>query len=131
MAVKRHVIQSEHAPAAIGSYSQAIRCGSLLYLSGQIALQPQTMQLAEGMEAQIRQVFDNLQAVAEAAGGRLTDAVKVNLFLIDMNDFALVNQIMPEYFAAPFPARATVAVAALPRGARFEADAIIALPELS
>lgn len=129
METKRQAVHSDHAPAAIGSYSQAIRFGSLLYLSGQIALDPKTMQLAEGTEAEIRQVFSNLQAVAEASGGRLADAIKVNLFLIDMNDFALVNQLMPEYFHEPFPARATVAVAALPRGARFEADAIIALPE--
>ncbi len=130
MQAQRQVVYTDQAPAAIGSYSQAIRFGSQLYLSGQIALHPKTMQLVEGIEAEIRQVFDNLQAVAKASGGCLADAVKVNLFLTDMNDFALINQIMPEYFTAPFPARATVAVAALPRGARFEADAIIALPEL-
>jgi reactive intermediate/imine deaminase len=126
----RQAIHSEKAPAAIGSYSQAIQFGSVLYLSGQIGLDPQTMQLVEGIEAEIIQVFRNLQAVAAAGGGRLEDAVKVNLFLLDMNDFALVNRLMPQFFHTPFPARATVAVAALPRGAHFEADAIVALGPL-
>ncbi|MCG6899669.1 MAG: RidA family protein [Gammaproteobacteria bacterium] len=121
-------IQTERAPQAIGTYSQAVRCGNTVYLSGQIPLLPDTMELVNGdMDAQIRRVFDNLAAVAEAAGGSLADVVKLNVFLPDLGNFALVNNIMAEYFEAPYPARAAVGVAALPRGAQVEMDAIMEL----
>ena len=121
-------IQTERAPQAIGTYSQAVRCGTTVYLSGQIPLLPDTMELVSGdMDAQIRRVFDNLAAVAEAAGGSLADVVKLNVFLPDLGNFALVNDIMAEYFEAPYPARAAVGVAALPRGAQVEMDAIMEL----
>lgn len=124
----RQSIQTDHAPQAIGTYSQAIRSGNTVYLSGQIPLVPATMELVAGdMEAQIRRVFDNLAAVAEAAGGSLADVVKLNVFLPDLGHFALVNEIMAEYFQAPYPARAAVGVAALPRGAQVEMDAIMEL----
>jgi reactive intermediate/imine deaminase len=121
-------IQTDRAPQAIGTYSQAIRSGNTVYLSGQIPLVPATMELVAGdMEAQIRRVFDNLAAVAEAAGGSLADVVKLNVFLTDLGHFARVNEIMAEYFQAPYPARAAVGVAALPRGAQVEMDAIMEL----
>jgi reactive intermediate/imine deaminase len=121
-------IQTDRAPQAIGTYSQAVRCGTTVYLSGQIPLLPDTMELVSGdMDAQIRRVFDNLAAVAEAAGGSLADVVKLNVFLPDLGNFALVNNIMAEYFEAPYPARAAVGVAALPRGAQVEMDAIMEL----
>jgi reactive intermediate/imine deaminase len=121
-------IQTDRAPQAIGTYSQAVRCGTTVYLSGQIPLLPDTMELVSGdMDAQIRRVFDNLAAVAEAAGGSLADVVKLNVFLPDLGNFALVNDIMAEYFEAPYPARAAVGVAALPRGAQVEMDAIMEL----
>jgi reactive intermediate/imine deaminase len=121
-------IQTERAPQAIGTYSQAVRCGNTVYLSGQIPLLPDTMELVNGdMDAHIRRVFDNLAAVAEAAGGSLADVVKLNVFLPDLGNFALVNNIMAEYFEAPYPARAAVGVAALPRGAQVEMDAIMEL----
>jgi reactive intermediate/imine deaminase len=121
-------IQTERAPQAIGTYSQAVRCGNTVYLSGQIPLLPDTMELVNGdMDAQIRRVFDNLAAVAEAAGGSLADVVKLNVFLPDLGNFALVNNIMAEYFEAPYPARAAEGVAALPRGAQVEMDAIMEL----
>jgi reactive intermediate/imine deaminase len=124
----RKSIQTDRAPQAIGTYSQAIRSGNTVYLSGQIPLVPATMELVAGdMEAQIRRVFDNLAAVAEAAGGSLADVVKLNVFLPDLGHFALVNEIMAEYFQAPYPARAAVGVAALPRGAQVEMDAIMEL----
>jgi len=124
----RILIQTERAPQAIGTYSQAVRCGNTVYLSGQIPLLPDTMELVNGdMDAQIRRVFDNLAAVAEAAGGSLADVVKLNVFLPDLGNFALVNNIMAEYFEAPYPARAAVGVAALPRGAQVEMDAIMEL----
>jgi len=124
----RQAIQTDRAPQAIGTYSQAVRCGNTVYLSGQIPLHPATMQLVgDEMEAQIRQVFDNLAAVAEAAGGTLADVVKLNVFLPDLGHFALVNEIMAEYFQAPYPARAAVGVAALPRGAQVEMDAVMEL----
>lgn len=124
----RQSIQTDRAPQAIGTYSQAIRSGNTVYLSGQIPLVPATMELVAGdMEAQIRRVFDNLAAVAEAAGGSLADVVKLNVFLPDLGHFALVNEIMAEYFQAPYPARAAVGVAALPRGAQVEMDAIMEL----
>jgi len=124
----RTTIQTDRAPQAIGTYSQAVRCGSAVYLSGQIPLDPATMQLVEGdMAVQIRRVFDNLAAVAEAAGGSLQDVAKLNVFLPDLGHFALVNQIMAEYFSEPYPARAAVGVAALPKGAQVEMDAVMEL----
>jgi reactive intermediate/imine deaminase len=124
----RAIISTDRAPRAIGTYSQAVRAGDTVYLSGQIPLVPETMALVEGdREAQIRQVFGNLSAVAEAAGGSLADVVKLNVFLIDLGDFALVNQVMAEFFTAPYPARAAVGVAALPRGAAVEMDAVMVL----
>ena len=124
----RKTIHTDLAPQAIGTYSQAVRCGDSVYLSGQIPLVPQTMELVDGgMEAQIRRVFDNLSAVAAAAGGGLADVVKLNVYLVDLGQFALVNQIMAEYFQEPYPARAAVGVAALPRGAQVEMDAVMVL----
>jgi len=129
--VKR-IITTEHAPAAIGTYSQAVAVGETVWLSGQIPLDPATMQLVgdaspEGMALQIHQVFRNLSAVAQAAGGSLGDVVKLNLFLTDLAHFAKVNEIMAQYFEAPYPARAAVGVASLPRGAMFEAEAVMVL----
>lgn len=124
----REIIQTDQAPAAIGAYSQAVKVGTTVYLSGQIPLDPATMQLVEGgMEAQIHRVFANLAAVAQAAGGSLADTVKLNVFLTDLGHFALVNQIMAEHFPQPYPARAAIGVAALPRGAQVEMDAVLAL----
>ena len=124
----KQVIATEQAPAAIGTYSQAIRVDNTVYLSGQIPLHPQTMVLVEGgIEAQIHQVFCNLRAVAQAAGGSLDDLVKLNIFLTDLTHFGLVNSIMAEYFNQPYPARAAIGVAALPRGAEVEMDGIMAL----
>ncbi|MGB5177243.1 MAG: RidA family protein [Gammaproteobacteria bacterium] len=124
----RKTIQTDSAPQAIGTYSQAVRTGSTVYLSGQIPLLPDTMELVSGdMEAQIRRVFDNLAAVATASGGSLADVVKLNVFLVDLGHFALVNEIMAGYFREPYPARAAVGVAALPKGAQVEMDAIMEL----
>lgn len=123
----RQAIQSPEAPAAIGPYSQAIRAGDTLYLSGQIPLDPKTMQLVSGIDAQAHQVFRNLRAVAAAAGASLKDSVKITILLVDLADFAKVNEIMTEYFESPYPARATFQVAGLPRGARIEVEAVIAL----
>lgn len=121
-------IHTPNAPAAIGTYSQAIRVGSMVFLSGQIPLDPKTMTLIEGpIETQIRQVLDNLSAVAKAAGGKLQQVVKLNVFLTDLAHFAKVNEIMTEYFEAPFPARAAIGVSSLPRGSQVEMDAILAL----
>ncbi len=126
--MSREIIRTDRAPAAIGTYSQAVRAGATIYLSGQIPLDPKTMELVAGdRDAQIRRVLDNLSAVAAAAGGTLADVVKLNVFLTDLNDFALVNQIMTEYFAEPFPARAAVGVAALPKGAAVEMDAVMVI----
>ena len=124
----KQAIQSPDAPAAIGPYSQAIRTGNTLYMSGQIPLDPKTMQLVEGVDAQAHQVFRNLRAVAVSAGATLNDAVKLTILLADLGDFAKVNEIMATYFEAPYPARATYQVAGLPRGARIEVEAIVALP---
>jgi len=122
----RSVIKTDKAPAAIGTYSQAIKAGSTVYLSGQIPLDPATMQLVGGdMGAQVRRVFDNLTAVCEAAGGSLSDIVKLNIFLTDLSHYAQVNDIMAEYFQEPYPARAAVGVAALPKGVGVEMDAIM------
>jgi reactive intermediate/imine deaminase len=123
----RLIISTPHAPAAIGTYSQAVRTGETVYLSGQIALDPQTMQLRDGIEAQIVQVFENLKAVCEASGGGLKDIVKLNIFLTDLGHFALVNEIMARYFVQPYPARAAVGVASLPRGALVEMDGVVVL----
>ncbi|MFP5414017.1 MAG: RidA family protein [Gammaproteobacteria bacterium] len=124
----KSVIHSDCAPAAIGTYSQAMRAGDTVYLSGQIPLDPVSMQLISGdMRAQIERVFDNLAAVCAAAGGSLGDIVKLNIFLVDLGHFALVNEVMAGYFSAPYPARAAVGVAALPRAAQVEMDAIMVL----
>lgn len=123
----RTIIHSPHAPAAIGTYSQAVRVGDTVYLSGQIGLDPATMLLVEGIDAQIERVLDNLKAVAEAAGGSLADIVKVNVFMTDLSHFAKFNEVMSRYFAQPYPARAVIGVAALPRGALVEADAVMAV----
>ena len=123
--MSRIIVSTDSAPAAIGTYSQAIRVGNTVYLSGQIGLDPATGKLVEGSEAQIRRVFANLKAVAEAAGGSLADAVKLNVYLTDLGHFAKVNEIMAGYFVQPYPARAALGVAALPRGALVEADAVL------
>lgn len=126
--MSRQIIQTNRAPQAIGPYSQAVRAGDTVYLSGQIPLDPETMQLVTGdIDAEIRRVFENLKAVAEAAGGSLANAVKVNVFLTDLSHFTKVNDIMATYCTAPFPARAAVGVAQLPRGARVEIEAILFL----
>ena len=124
----KQIIHTDQAPRAIGTYSQAVRVGDTVYLSGQIPLVPSTMTLVEGdMDAQVRRVFDNLQAVAQAAGGGLGDVVKLSVFLTDLSHFPLVNQIMAEYFSEPYPARAAIGVAALPKGAMVEMDAVMVL----
>jgi reactive intermediate/imine deaminase len=123
----RRIIHTDAAPKAIGTYSQAVRCGATVYLAGQIGLDPQTMEVVAGVAPQIRRVFQNLKAVAQAAGGDLKDIVKLTVYLTDLGDFALVNEIMATYFTAPYPARAAVGVASLPRGALVEMDAIMHL----
>lgn len=123
------IISTDRAPAAIGTYSQATRVGNLVFISGQIPLDPRSMTLVEGIEAQVRQVFDNLAAVAEAAGGGLDRVAKLTIFLTDLGHFARVNEIMAEYFAQPYPARAAVGVTALPKQAMVEMEAIMALPD--
>lgn len=126
--MSREIIQTDNAPQAIGTYSQAVKCNNTVYLSGQIPLVPETMEMQEGdMRAQITRVFDNLQAVATAAGGSLQDVAKLNIFLIDLNHFALVNEVMAEYFQQPYPARAAIGVASLPKNADVEMDAILEL----
>jgi reactive intermediate/imine deaminase len=126
--VQRVHVSTDRAPRAIGTYSQAVRVGDTVYLAGQIALDPASMELVGGeIRAEVHQVFRNLRAVAEAAGGGLADAVKLTVFLIDLAHFPVVNEVMAEYFQAPYPARAAVGVAALPRGARVEIDAILVL----
>ncbi len=124
----REIINTEHAPQAIGTYSQAVKVGTTVYLSGQIPLDPKTMQItAQDMQGQIRQVFDNLQAVCQAANGSLNAIVKLNIFLTDLTHFPLVNDIMSEYFSQPYPARAAIGVSSLPKGAGVEMDAIMEL----
>lgn len=124
----KETIHTDDAPAAVGTYSQAVRVGQFVFLSGQIPLVPGTMEVAAGdFRARARQVFENLQTVAEAAGGSLNDAVKLTVFLTDLDDFAAVNEVMAEYCDEPYPARAAVQVAALPKGVDVEADAILAL----
>jgi reactive intermediate/imine deaminase len=124
----RHPVSTPEAPAAIGPYSQAVRSGDTVYLSGQVALDPASGLLVEGdVEAQARRAFENLRAVCEAAGGSMDDVVRVGLYLTDLDQFATVNAVMGEYFDAPYPARSTVEVSALPRGAQFEVDAVMVL----
>lgn len=123
--MSKQIIQTTEAPAAIGTYSQAVRVGDTVYLSGQIGLDPDSMQMVEGVEAQIHRVFANLRAVTNAAGGSLNDVVKLNIFLTDLGHFAKVNEIMAEYFQQPYPARAAVGVASLPRAALVEADGVM------
>ena len=124
----REIISTDQAPAAIGTYSQAVKVGNTVYLSGQIPLVPETMEMIEGdIEAQIRRVFDNLSAVAAAAGGSLSDIAKLNIFLTDLGNFAKVNEVMAEYFRQPYPARAAVEVAGLPRNAGVEMDGVMEL----
>ncbi|HAU06681.1 MAG TPA: reactive intermediate/imine deaminase [Gammaproteobacteria bacterium] len=126
--MSREVIYTEQAPQAIGTYSQAVKIDKTVYLSGQIPLVPTTMEVVEGdISAQIHQVFRNLTAVAEAAGGNLQDIVKLTIFLTDLADFAVVNEIMAGYFSAPYPARAAIGVAALPKGVAVEMDGIMHL----
>jgi reactive intermediate/imine deaminase len=126
--MQRSVIHTDKAPQAIGTYSQAVRTGNTVYLSGQIPLVPETMDMVEGnMETQIRRVFDNLSAVADAAGGSLADVAKLNIFLTDLGHFPLVNQVMATYFQEPYPARAAVGVASLPKDAAVEMDAVLVL----
>lgn len=128
--MNREIIETGRAPKTIGTYSQAVKFNNTVYLSGQIPLDPETMTLVDGeMDAQIRRVFDNLQAVAQAAGGDLADIVKLNVYLTDLANFPIVNQIMSEYFSAPYPARAVIGVAALPKNAEVEMDAIMELRE--
>lgn len=121
----RTVIHSELAPAAIGTYSQAIKIDHVVYLSGQIGLDPYSMEMLDGIEPQIRRVFDNLKAVCEAAGGSLADIAKLNIFLTDLGNFQLVNQIMGEYFTQPYPARAALGINSLPRNALVEMDGVM------
>jgi endoribonuclease L-PSP, putative len=123
----KQIISTPHAPQAIGTYSQAVKVGTTVYLSGQIGLDPATMQMVDGIEAQIHRVFQNLKAVTEAAGGSMADVVKLNVFLTDLANFAKVNEIMAQYFTQPYPARAAVGVASLPRGALVEADGVMEL----
>jgi len=126
--MSKHIISTTNAPAAIGVYSQAVRVGNTVWVSGQIPLDPATKELVTGgLEAQIRRVFDNLKAIVVAAGASLDDVVKATVFLTDLSHFALVNKIMAEYFREPYPARAAVGVAALPRGAEIEVECIVAL----
>jgi reactive intermediate/imine deaminase len=125
--MKKSIVSTPAAPAAIGTYSQAVRAGDTVYLSGQIGLDPASGQLVDGIESQIHRVFANLKAVAEAAGGSLADVVKLTVYLTDLSHFARVNEIMAGYFDKPYPARAAVGISALPRGALVEADAILVL----
>lgn len=126
--MNKKVIHTDKAPAAIGTYSQAVQAGDLIFLSGQIPLHPETMEVVDGdFEARVRQVFENLQAVAAAAGGNLNDVVKLTIFLTDLDNFATVNSVMERYFQHPYPARAVVGVASLPKGVDVEADAILAI----
>ena len=125
--MSKTIISTDKAPAAIGTYSQAVRVDNTVYLSGQIPLNPSTMEMVEGFEQQTVQVFENLKAVAEAAGGSLNDIVKLNIFLTDLGNFAALNEVMSRYFSAPYPARAPVGVASLPRNSCVEMDAVMYL----
>lgn len=123
----KKIIHTDKAPAAIGTYSQAVQAGDTLYLSGQIPLVPETMELVEGFTGQVHQVFKNLTAVCEAAGGSLQDIVKLNIFMLDLANFAEVNEIMAEYFEKPYPARAAIGVKELPKGSQIEMDGVVYL----
>ena len=125
--MSRKIISTTKAPAAIGTYSQAVQVGDTVYLSGQLGLDPTTMEMVEGIDAQIVRAFDNLKAVAEAAGGSLADEVKLNVYLVDLGNFAKVNAAMATYFSEPFPARAAIGVASLPRGGLVEMDGVLVL----
>ena len=125
--MSKTIINTEHAPAAIGTYSQAVRAGNTVYMSGQIPLNPITMEMVEGFEQQAVQVFENLKAVAEAAGGSLKDIVKLNIYLTALGNFATLNDVMGRYFSAPYPARAAVGGASLPRNAGVEMEAVLYL----
>ena len=125
--MSKQVIHTDHAPAAVGTYSQAIKVGNTVYISGQLGLDPATMQLKEGFDAQAKQAMDNLEAIAKAAGGSLADTVKFNVSLTDLADFAALNQVFEERLSAPYPARAAVQVAALPKGGMVEIEAILQL----
>ncbi len=126
--MSKQIISTPHAPAAIGVYSQAVRVGNTIWVSGQIPLDPKTKELVSAeIEPQVRQVFENLKAIVIAAGASLDDVVKATVFLIDLSHFALVNKVMAEYFREPYPARAAIGVAALPRGAQVEVECIVAL----
>ena len=126
--MSKEAIHSDNAPAAIGTYSQAIRSGDIVFLSGQIPLDPQTMEVVDGdFEARARQVFENLKAVAEAAGGNLDQVVKLTIYMTDLGNFATVNEVMANYFSEPYPARAALGVRSLPKGVDIEAEAIMAL----
>lgn len=125
--MSKQVIHTDNAPAAVGTYSQAIKVGQTVYISGQLGLDPVTMELKEGFDAQARQAFDNLEAIAKAAGGSLNDTVKFNVSLTDLADFALLNKVFEERLSAPYPARAAVQVAALPKGGVVEIEAILQL----
>lgn len=125
--MSRKVIHTDQAPAAIGTYSQAVAVNNTIYLSGQIGLNPETMVLADGIEAQIHQVFKNIQAVCKASGGSLADIAKLNIYLTDLANFQLVNQIMEQYFVQPYPARAAIGIASLPKDALVEMDGIVVL----
>jgi len=127
--VSKTIIQTDKAPAAIGTYSQAVKAGNTVYLSGQIPLIPETMELVESFEEQVHQVFKNLSAVCEAAGATLNHISKLNIFMIDLGHFATVNEIMAQYFEQPYPARAAIGVKELPKGAQIEMDAIVSLDE--
>jgi len=126
--MSKNIIHTDRAPAAIGTYSQAVRVGNTIYLSGQTPLDPKTMELVEGdFAAQARQVFDNLQAVCEAAGGSLNQIVRLGLYLTDLSNFATVNEVMGQYFEQPYPARSTIGVSQLPKDCAFEADAVMVI----
>ncbi|MCU7554761.1 RidA family protein [Alteromonas sp. ASW11-19] len=128
--MSKSIIQTDRAPAAIGTYSQAVKAGTTVYLSGQIPLVPDTMEMvSDEFAEQATQVFNNIQAVCEAAGGTTNDLVKINIFLTDLGQFATVNDIMSQYFSKPYPARAAVQVSALPKGAQIEIDGVMELPE--
>ena len=125
--MSKTIISTINAPAAIGTYSQAVKAGDTVYLSGQLGLDPATMEMVEGVDAQIVRVFDNLKAVAEAAGGTLADVVKLNVYLIDLANFAKVNAALANYFSEPYPARAAIGVSALPRGGLVEMDGVLVI----
>ena len=123
--MSKQIIHTEKAPAAIGTYSQAVKSGNTVYLSGQITLIPETMELVEDFGEQVHQVFKNLTAVCEASGGSLNDIVKLNIFMLDLGHFATVNEIMAQYFEQPYPARAAIGVSQLPKGAQIEMDGVL------